>query len=95
MSLVVDGGGDGGWAALLCDASTATCFSPLSGATSLTFDSISPRGMSGGNEVCVDGSIEEIVMSGMPGSQLKMILGKPLHEKTYPLPCLSRAQPKN
>ena len=97
MSLVVDGSGDGGWATLLCDAATTTCFSPLlvSGATSLTFDTISPRGMSGRNEVCVvDGPIEE-VMSGMPGSQLKMILSELLHEKTYPLPCLSRAALKD
>jgi hypothetical protein len=33
----------------------------------------------------VDDPIEG-VKSGMPGSQLKMILGEPSHEKTYPLP---------
>jgi hypothetical protein len=42
----------------------------------------------------VDGPIEEVT-SGMPGSQLKMIFSEPLHEKTYPLPCLSWAPPKN
>jgi hypothetical protein len=44
---------------------------------------ISPR--RGSDEVCEDDPIEG-VMSGMPGSQLKMILSEPLHEKTYPLP---------
>jgi hypothetical protein len=46
----------------------------------------------GSDEVRVDGPgpIEGVTF-GMPGSQLKMILSEPLHEKTYPLP--ARAAP--
>ena len=41
-------------------------------------------------------SVSRVVgTSGMTGSQSKMILSEPLYEKTYLLPCLSRAASKN
>ena len=54
----------------------------------------STGGMRGTNDpaVCVTGLNEGPgVTPGMPGSPLKP--GEPLHEKTYPFPCLSRAAP--
>lgn len=46
---------------------TSTLGPLVSGAKRLVFDTILPRGMGGGKEVCFDGPIEGVT-SGMPGS---------------------------
>ena len=75
MSSIVVGGKVGGWATdtSLCDEVTAM-YSPLSGTTMLVFDtaSLSRRG---GNKPEVCDLIEEL-MSGTPGSLLKIILSE-------------------